>query len=270
MLLTGYFIETTDGVIVEETLTEIRERMGQRATAAYQQLLEHEIEMMVDSIALGQVPRPDIPILEAAENLLLTRTRFASVNQLPTPYNFNASAHIFIYEGKTYLRLNAENNIYQKTLKGIDGLFTCHVSDKEGMVNNGELWQAIMKKYSGLTPARYVQLVEWQKPEIDYSALSFRKNTVRSKYQARYSLQNKVVNMLGNNEQIPGNRLMEIIDQAMECVTKGEGFRAEMKQLERQLNATLPTITLEMIKQDPRERIACEAETAGEDKEAVS
>lgn len=268
MILTGYFVESTDGVVVEEMLTEMRERMGRRAIAAYQELLEHEIEMMVDSIALGQIPRPDISILEAAENLLLTRTRFASVNQLPTPYNFNVSAHVFIYEGKTFFRVNTGNNIYQKTLKGIDGLFSCHVAEREGMVNNGELWQSIMKKYSGTTPSRYVQLVEWEKPEIDYKELKFKRNTVRSKYQARYSLQNKVVNMLGNNEQIPGNRLMEIIDQAMELVTKEEAFKAELKRLESQLNATLPNITLEMLRKDPKENEAVAERATGE--EAVS
>ena len=253
MILYGYMVESQDAIVIEEYVTEIHERVRKRAAQSYKELLQHEIEVLVDAVTLNQVPSPNCPILDAAENILINRIRFASMSQLPTPYNFNVSLHLFYYDKKTFIRLNTENNIYSPSLKDVHGLIPCHVTDNEAMKDNSEIWQKIMQKYSGATLPAGVQLLDWGRQEIDYKKMRFKSPAVRAKYLAEYNIENRLLNMLGNNEQIPGYRLMEFFAEAVEMMAKNPVIKSELASSKRQLCSTLINITHALITKNPND-----------------
>ena len=254
VLLNGYYIDTLNAVEIQNVLKEMQERIYRRALDKYQHLLEHEIEMLVDYSALNAIQRPEGSILENAEKSLMNRVRYASINQLPTPYNFNVSVHLFYDDGKTFIRLNANNNIYRDVLKGIEGLIPCNVDDNEVKdKGHGEIWKHLMKTYESGLPVAGVQLLTGENFELDYKKLKFKKPAARAAYLARHNLVNRMLNMFGNNEQIPGFRLMELFDDALESLSS-DFAKSELKGLQSKLVSALPNITYALIvrkKDDP-------------------
>lgn len=252
MILTGYYLETTDLGVVQEYLGEMKKRIVNRGRTLYEELLRHEIEMVVDYTVLNAVQTPNVTFLEAAEGMLLSRMRFASLNNLPTDYNFNVSAHVFPFEGKTFIRLNATNDDFANALKDMKDLTPCHVSAKaDPLNNNGELWEKIMKFYKGGIPMFGVQLLDWNKPEdVNYKGIRFHTANKRAENHARYNMENRLLNMFGNGEQIPGYRLMEFMDDALLALGSSNS-KEELSAMKGKLMSLLPNITYTYITTNP-------------------
>lgn len=266
ILLTGYYVATQNGKEVQEFLQEIQRRVYMRAADKYQHLLEHEIEMLVDYISMNQIQRPEGSILENAEKSLVNRIRYASINQLPTQYNFNVSVHLFYDDDKTFIRFNANNNIYRDALKDIEGLYPCSVNDTEGKdKGEGEIWRHLMDIYEGGLPVTGVQLLTGEGIEIDYKKMKFKRPQKRALYLARHNLVNRLLNMYGNNEQIPGFRLMEMFDDSLECLSS-DYARSEIRGLQTKLTTFLPNITYKFITQLPTDEVNSDAAAAVEAK----
>ena len=84
--------------------------------------------------------------------------------------------------------------------------------------------------------------------DVDYKKLNFKKPKARAVYMARHNLVNRMLNMFGNNEQIPGFRLMEMMDDSLECLSS-DFAKSEMKGLQSKLVTILPNITHAFISQ---------------------
>lgn len=255
IILTGYYLDTVNAVEIQDVLREMQDRIVKRATKKYQELLEHEIEMLVDYSALNAIQRPNGTILENAEKSLMNRIRYASINQLPTAYNFNVSVHLFYDEGKTFIRLNANNNIYRKCLSDIKGLNPFNADDNEIKdKGNGEVWKYLMKAYECGLPVAGVQMLTGEGIVVDYEKLKFKSPAVRADYLARYNLVNRLLNMFGNNEQIPGFRLMELFDDSLNALST-DFSKNELRGLKSRLISTLPNITYALISRLPSDQV---------------
>lgn len=252
MILRGYYLDTTDIAVVQEYLGEMKKSVVNKAKELYKDLLRHEIEMVVDYTALNAVQAPNISFLEAAEAMLLSRMRFASLNNLPTKFNFNVSAHVFPFEGKTYIKVNTSNDDFIKSLKDIKNLYPCHVTNSpDPLKNNGELWEKIMKFYKGGIPMFGVQLLSWEKPDdVNYKGIRFHTPNQRAEAHARYNMENRLLNMFGNGEQIPGYRLMEFMDDALVSLGNKD-TKDELSLMKGKLLGILPNITHEFITTNP-------------------
>lgn len=253
MLLRGYYLETTEINVVQEYLGEMKRVIMIKSKELYKELLRHEIEMVVDYTALNAIQQPNVHFLDAAEGMLLSRMRFASLNNLPTKFNFNVSAHVFPFEGKTYIKINTQNDDFVNALKGVNDLHPCHVTNSsDPLKNNGELWEKIMRFYKGGTPMFGVQLLSWDKPEdINYKGIRFHTPKQRAEDHARYNMENRLLNMLGNGEQIPGYRLMEFMDDALIALGTKDS-KEELTVLKGKLLGILPNITYEFVSTNPK------------------
>lgn len=252
MILTGYYVDTTDINVVQEYLGEMKKVVTEKAKELYKLLLRHEIEMVVDYTSLNAIQAPNVSFMEAAEGMLLSRMRFASLNNLPTKFNFNVSVHVFPFEGKTYLKVNTSNDDFIKAFKGIKNIYPCHVTNSpDPLKNNGELWEKIMKFYNGGIPMFGVQLLDWNKPdEVNYKSIRFHTPKQRAEAHARYNMENRLLNMFGNGEQIPGYRLMEFMDDALTALDS-KNTKDELSLMKGKLLGILPNITYEFVMNNP-------------------
>lgn len=255
-LITGFCVETGRIQDMEKKLFEIREMARERAHKAYSELLTDEITFLVDSVALSLVNRPNASILCTAETELMDRVMKSSFKAYGTKYDFNASVHIFYFEGKTYVRLNARNDIYSKYIAKIDGVlpFNLTSSDYEAKDNeNARVWTGLMKKHESAPPVG-MQLIN---PEDlfhpDQNVIKkFRYDTParRAKVMARRQMTSSFMQRFACEAQIPQFRTMKFIDDALLAVVD-KSQNDELLEREKELSGILPVIDYDLITREP-------------------
>lgn len=259
-IITGFVFNDTQMKNVEKILFEIRELVLSKARAKYQTLLVNEISFLIDNITLGTINRPNQSILKAAEHELCQHIITASQQQNGSDYDFNVSLHVFFYDGKTYIRLNAENDIYSKYIKNIEGLFPFDLTKKEFDSKNSDhldIWNLILKKYEQVPPLG-MSLVQtnalFDLSEDIVKKFNYQKPIERADVHARYYITNIIMNKLGNNKEIPPFRTMSYIDMALLSLSEVR-WKEKFAEKKSELVKLLPIIDYKMVTSEPCDTI---------------
>ena len=247
LLFNAYKLESQEVEHIEVVLNEMRVKVKKRATREYIELLAKEVQSLVDDIALNMINRPNnVSLFSAAQDILNSKIAFASSRNLPTKYNFEVSVHVMFYEGNTYFKLNAANDLYSKEIGRINGLICFHC--KEGS-DFQQTWLKIAERYSDGTNPLGVNLsarFEAVKPE----QLKFDSPKKRAKLRARYQYTNRCLSMLACGKEIPNYKLMEYLDEALEKLSDDSSL-SYLNNAEKELRSILPNITAELISYEP-------------------
>lgn len=241
-IITGYYIETDNIIELEKVLDKMRKKIKNIATKEYNKLLSLEIESLVDYISLGSVNRPD-NILEAARNELANRIGYSSYKQDSSRYNFNVSVNIMFYEGKTFLKFNANNNIYSEALEKIGSLHSYHFNECDINNEKGMTWKKIMDKYEINMPM-CIQLLKGIMPEVEFDKLKFTPKDERIEKIATQNMITKLLNMYGREQQIPSYCLMDYFAYAVEDV---ENHKQEISNMKKELSRIIVDITEDIM-----------------------
>lgn len=244
MLFYGYKINGQQITTVEMRLRDIQKAIIKKANKEYQKLLAAEIQNLVDHIALNEIARPTTESLfEVGNHILNQKVAYASGQNLPTEHNFETSVNVMFYEGDTYVKFNAANNIYKKELSELQDIedFPCPPSG-----DNEKVWVEIMKKYTDWLPPLGIRLFNAFDP-VKPEHLKFASPAKRAKATARHRLTNRYLSMYSGNQQIQNYMLMDYMDCALNALTSIPGSQAELQRMETELRSILPVITTDLI-----------------------
>ena len=116
MVIQGYLIsESTDLLEIESQIQKVQKKILNIRHKEYQRLLGKEIAFCCDCIALNILQRPTHgSIADCAVDNLNRRIQVAQLSSLPSPYNLSIFLHVLQLDGKTYLRVDSNNTIFQK------------------------------------------------------------------------------------------------------------------------------------------------------------
>lgn len=255
-IVTGFVFNNTQMKNIEEMLSKIRESVLSKARAKYQDLLKIEITFLIDNITLGIIDRPNQSILSAAQHELSQQIIKASQQKNGSEFDFNVSIHIFCYDSKTYIRLNAENDIYSKQILKIEGLLPFNLTKKEldsGDSDHLEIWNILMKKHEQLQPLG-MSLIQvdslFSLSDADIKKFTYSKPVERADVHARHYLTNLIMNKLGNGEPIPPFRTMAYIDMALLLLSEPK-WKSMFAEKKAELVKILPIIDYKMVTLNP-------------------
>ncbi len=263
--LTGFVIDTNNFEEISDVLDLLRTRAANDAEKLYERLLAREIENAVDLIALNQMPRPDIPLWDAARNELDNRIATSSEAGFLTEYNLTVIAALFVHDGKCYVRIETTNPCYGETFGNAAG-HCANVrqlnieADGLGIVSDPETereWDRVRMAATGIhpvvpmgPPTRPGSLGKDLKPEN----MEFMAKPARAEQKARTNLTNVLSNQYGLNRQIPPARLLEYIGDGLELMVESQACTEALNTMREQLMNTLPDIDAELLLFDPSGR----------------
>lgn len=252
LVIRGYKTTIKDFSKMEQLLKEVREKIMIRARTEYICLLSKEVATIFDDVALNKTNRPD-SIFEAAKQVLNARVQNASIKQLPIEYNFNVSVHIFYAENGFILKVNCNNFIYEDVFKEFPEFEDYTVTAAEINENNKSdtkvfEWQKIMEEYSKHSPFGVTLLNGIDEfNDVDVNEITFIDTETRIDELARREVMTRFINRYADFKQIPPNKLMEYVDEAMVRMEQPESY-AEYETIVKELSKIITPITVELIK----------------------
>jgi hypothetical protein len=255
--INGYKIAGTNLKNIEQTLQEARKNVREAETEVYARLLSREITELVDDIAMNIVPRPDIPIIVAAEHLLAEKLRFAGAGA-DTEYNLEVSANILTDGKDTYVLLHSKNQTLIDAFKSTQGIadFTVQSSstlmaDRQDETKEMKKWSRLRGKYGDNLMLSAMSAVISGPVELDEQRLAFESPADRAGVRARHTITNRLLALYANGKEIPPHKLMAHMDSAFEAMLS-EDNQFLVGDMALKLAAVLPNITLELVKADPK------------------
>ena len=240
----------------EKALETIQARLCDAGKRIYAAQLAVELENLVDEVSLNMVQKPDVPLYQAAQQLLGHRIDYEIARNQPTSHNYGVQAGVYVYGGKGYIRLFASNPEIVTGLKGSAVLEDCSVYDEEdteskSRKNARKTWENIMDFYKGKN-ILYRQLYPVGQIDLEWSYLQkyFSTRDERIQKHAMYRVLSFLANVQGMGAEIPPYKLMPYITECISALDKPH-IKAEMERAKLELAPILVNITEEMVKRDP-------------------
>jgi hypothetical protein len=255
----GFKITGTNLKRANNILDKARKRVREAVTEEYNRLLAYEVTELVDDIAMGMAPRPDIPIIDAACDTLNERIRYAGMG-MDIEYNLEVSGSLMTDGTDTYLLLHTKNQYLIEAFAGSSSeIINCSVKSQSSAILGEEAeetdivrkWKELMNKYGDNLTLTAMNVVLSGPVRVDDSRLVFPSPAERAGTRARHSLENKLLSMYACGREIPPHKLMEYIDRALIASTTEENGAA-IDEMAVRLTAVLPNITVELIRRDPK------------------
>jgi hypothetical protein len=261
LIVKGYVCEAGDLLAIEETIQKLRDLITIQGHKLYTELFAKEIELLFDDVALNVVPRPQIPIYDAAKQMLDQKIGNATGRGLLLPYNFGIQISIYSYKGHTYIRLNTNNERLIRALKKAPAglkdysLFDDRQDNAE-QKSRETVWNEIMEAYSGdRTPfSQHIFACEGVNPDWKKISEKFSSRTQRAELRVRYQQTNQLINLIGMGQQIPPHKMMPYFDEAL-LYLSDDAVVADAKRLMPQALQSVINITEELVKHDPQDDV---------------
>lgn len=262
IVIKGYKAETTDLLAIEELLQKLQELILIQGRKLYTKLFAEEIESLCDEISFNIVPRPNIPVYDAARQALDQKISNATGRGLPLPYNFGIQIFVYTLKNDVYIRLNTNNERLIESLRRAPTGLTNYSLKEDGNTNSisanaqqaaiEATWNEIMQVYSGAQKPliRQVFACEGVKPEWKKIAENFHTRDERADVRVRYQLTNSLLNMIGMGQQIPPHKLMPYFDEALTYLNN-PAIQADARRMKMQALQSVINITEELVLQDP-------------------
>lgn len=261
LIVKGYVCEATELLLVEEAIQRLRSLILLQGHKLYTELLANEIETLFDDIALNVVPRPEIPIYDAAKQILDQRIANATGRGLLLPYNFGIQLSIYTYKERTYIRLNTNNEALVSALKKApadlkDFSLYDDRSDNSEQKTRETIWNEIMNIYSDGRDPLFVQIFACTGADPDWKKISdkFHSRTQRAELRVRHQQTSQLINLLGMGQQIPPHKMMPYFDEAIMHLSDN-AVTADAKRMMPQVLQSIINITEELVKHDPRAEV---------------
>ncbi len=231
---------------IRDRLAEMKKKVRAAGDAEYKRLLSKEVTALVDNIATGVVPRPGIPIVEEARNLLDARINTAIGRKVPTEFNMRAEVKVIIAPDlSVFYSVTAQNRAIRTAIFS-DGLKPCHVKSEDSP--NMALWSELLE-YEKEVPTLNAFLYPQDTVSVNAADLTFPSVYQRANILARHRMQNIYLSAYSLEPQIPQNKLMAYLDEALEALSLQNS--SEYRDYVCQLKAILPEITAELITKTP-------------------
>jgi len=267
----GYRTKTTNIRRVEEVLRTAKAKLREAAEAEYHRMLSQEVCELVDDITLGITQRPDIPLLEAAANLLNDKIGRAEMVSSGTEYDLRTCVSIIPDEQYTYFILTVSNPALEETFRGSPGIEDYRVSEEE--VRNDVRTAAAVKwdelrKRCGNAPSLLAATLT-NRMTVDPEKLEFESPIARAKTRARRNLTSRILNQYACGKEIQRAQLMSMMDKALTRLMD-EDMQAELEESAIRLAPNLINITMELILHDPREPAAQTFDAVGQGTETTA
>ena len=256
-IITGFRINSNDAAPVSAAnldllRVQMKEIVTAQANTAFCKLLQDQVERYVDELCSNQIGRPDCSILEASQNEVMRRIRYAEQAMQPTEFNLSAGVQFFSisHGGICYdlLKLNAPNDIYSKALtKKIPELIPFDLSsdaDKKSITSI--IWNEVFEKYEEDTMICF-NLLKYDDLKVDIKRLSFHSPSVRAERMAREKVLSHLLSCYACDQEIPPFKLMDYFTQAVDRF-QNEQIAPTVKEEAERINF-LPEITEELITQ---------------------
>ena len=260
LIVKGYKAKSTDLQSLEEAIQSLQTLILTQGRKLYTELLAGEIETLVDDVALNVVPRPDIPLYNAAWSVLDQKISNATGRGFPLPYNFGIQLSVYTLKGVVYIKMNTNNERLVKAIKRTPaGLqdFSLHDdrSDNPEEQKRETVWNEIMELYrnENRKPLVYQILAcEHADPEWKNISGKFHSREQRAETRIRHQLTNQILNALGMGQQIPPHKLMPYMDESLSYYGL-DGIQADVRRMMPQTLQSIINITEELVKRNPRE-----------------
>lgn len=249
----GYRIKSTNITEVERILRLAKANLAEASKEEYHRMLSEEIAELIDDITLGIKPRPDIPILDAAVNILNEQVSNAENYGTGTEYDLRSGVTIIPDKGFTYMLLTVSNPALEPAFAGTEGieLYTVGI----GMPGDGKVQDAKNKKWErlykrneaapSLLTASLTTMIQ-----VDTSLIVFPDKATRANVRARRNLTSRLLNQYACGREIKSDRLMPLLDRALERILSNETSDT-LSQMSDQLMNVLIDIDLELITKGP-------------------
>lgn len=265
MYLCGYYIDSTDSNYIENVLLKMKEIIIREARKRIKSQVSREVTCVFDDISLNRIQRPeDISILDMAKGMVMKRIRYAKKTGCATEYNYSVSACVMIYEDKTYIRMDAINNIYVEALQNVEGLIPFHVFEnslalkKDNGGSHAEVWTKIKEKYEHNCMGRYVNFIFSDSELYDgqsFTDLAFESVNERAEKLARHEICARLVGMYSCNDQVPAFKTWEYMDWSFERL-ENEVWQDAYCEILSELSEILIEIDTDLIT-----KVRCSEET---------
>jgi hypothetical protein len=252
----GYRSKGKDIRKIEDILNKARSKIQKEIISIYHEMLSTEIADVVDDIQERLVERPNVSILKVAENMLNKRISLAN-RGLNTEYNLEASVFVLTDDKDTYYLLKAKNPRLKEVFGKVSGIETYILESSLSLVGTEKeetektkKWNELKAKYGQNMPEIAMKAMLSSPIYLDTSLLKFASVGERAEVRARHKYTNGLLSQYANNEAIPPNRLMPLLDLAVDRLTDIES-QEWLKFHAGELRGILEEITLEMIMLDP-------------------
>lgn len=257
LILKGYIAENTDILTLEEGLQKLQEIIMIQGKKLYTELLANEIETLCDDIGFNVVPRPNIPVYDAARQALDQKISNATGRGFALPYNFGIQLTIYTHNNAVYVRMNTSNEKLVSMIKKSPTEFK-DFSLHDDRHDNAEqkkreaVWNEIMEIYSKERKPifRNIFACENVKPEWKKIAEKFHPRDERAETRIRHQLVNHMLNMLGMGQQIPPHKLLPYLEESF-MYLDNKAIQADARRMMPQALQSVVNITEELVMQDP-------------------
>lgn len=239
MVVIGYKITGTDIQQTEIKIEECRQQLIKEAKKLYHQKLGEEIAFLCDSIALNILKKNENEVIfDCAVNNLEQMIRTGALTGIAAEYNFQVFVQIMNHEGNTYLKVICPN---QKLLKAFRSLQPYSLDETE--VQNPQnskniVWQKLHAIYKDRPPltVNLTPQIKADKNRIIYPSLK-----ERCIQQARYHMQNHILNQISGGREIPPFRMMGYLDEMIKILDTPEAKR-DLEKKTQELTHILPDL----------------------------
>ena len=267
----GYRIKSTNIQRVENILREAKKNLRSAAESEFHRMLSEEVCEVVDDIALNVMPRPNYPILQAAQERLNEAIGKAEMSSSGTEYDLRSGVTIIPDKEYTYLILHVSNDVLKKAFGDTKGIEPYKVTE-EDTVNGDKTptalkWDELQKRCANQPALMSATLTN--KIELDTSLLEFEAPLDRARTRARRTMTARLMNQYACGTEIRNTQLMMTLDKALSKMLSPDVQR-EVDGMVAQLAATLPEITLEMVMADPTKPAPYEYPEEGDSSEPQS
>lgn len=258
-IITGFMTYAVTMSDIGLVLTQMRQVIAARAKKECKVLLQDQVEIIVDEIALNRVSIPqDQSVYEVARTELLRRMMSAEQKMENIEYNLSVSCQCFAGKDKdgnpcTYIQMFCPNDIYSDHLaKKVGGLIPYHMKqadsfqDKKHENQKAKKWNEIMENYEG-EPVLGTKLIAYEQIIPTEEELKFRTPAERAADIAQKYTLDCLLGMYATGNQIQPHKLMEFMMLALKRLQNADIQEFEAKKKE-ELFRILPSIDMEMIR----------------------
>lgn len=252
-ILTGFLLKDVYEVPnLELIIYEMRNIVEKKATIAYNNLIQTQVERIVDEITLNQYKRPEEDsILAIAVNEVNRRVLYAQSHMHETEFNLYIGIQVMAAKIDNnpvlYLKTICPNDIYTKGFKKIKEMIPYDINedDLDAGKEKAKFFQYISEKYSTDIPI-VSTLLRYENIRCNPDTLKFRSPAERAEDIAIEKLMNHLLSCYGCDSQISPNKLMEYMNLVYNRLHNPEIIE-EINMEKNHLKEILPTITKDLI-----------------------
>lgn len=255
----GYKIDTTNICRIEAILDDAKKNIAAAAKEEYHRLLSDILNELCTDISLHVIDRPNIPVLDAAVNILNQKITQTENLNLGTEFDLRSGTSIIPDKDDKciYIIFNAANPLLEDAFAATKGIldFTVEMDESVEHAENERVrkWMKLQKRMQDTPILMHATLTSTI--EVDKTLLRFDPKKDRATERARHHLMNRYMQMYSGGQQIQPQDLMRVMDQAMSRLLSETG-EADMRMVEAQLMDILTEIDLETVILNPKSAIA--------------